>query len=81
MLNIRNPEVERLVRSMAAEQGVALTEVILFALQNHRSLKAGEQVARLERLRQLGFRAAVLPVLDARTPEQILGFDRHGAFE
>lgn len=80
-LSIKNPEAERLARELARITGESLTEVVTKALRDRLVRKAGhkgdvEQV-RAE-IRRIQERVAALPVLDDRTPDEILGYDEHG---
>ncbi len=77
VLSIKDPEANALARRLAQETGESLTAVVAQALRE-----------RLERVHaQRGRRAAAervlkaawsLPRLDARTPEEIIGYDEHG---
>jgi antitoxin VapB len=79
-ISIKSMETERLAREVAAKTGESLTSAIQKALeerlerlkQQHRSnIVAGQLEEILRRVDQL-------PVLDSRTPEEILGYDEHG---
>jgi antitoxin VapB len=75
-LNIKDPATGTLARKLAQETGESLTSAVAQALR--------ERLARLKSRR--GRRSAdgvlraawALPRLDARTPEQILGYDDRG---
>ena len=79
-ISIKNDQTERLARELARETGESLTTAIRRALE--------ERLQRVERRRGPAdkltlARAALrrvdaLPVLDARTPDEILGYDEHG---
>jgi antitoxin VapB len=79
-LSIKSDEADRLARRLAATTGESLTEAVLVALR--------ERLAREERRRRsesIGVRLdrwraemAELPVLDPRTPDEIIGYDEHG---
>jgi len=79
-LNIKDPEADALARQLAARTGESLTEAILNALK--------ERLARTERaggpglLRELAAirrRCARLKVKDARSADEIIGYDASGA--
>ena len=80
-INIKNPEADRLVRELAATTHMSFTDVVLNALQEklarevgrRRSARLSDEVARIQE------RVAQLPVLDPRTPDEILGYDADGA--
>jgi antitoxin VapB len=79
-LNIRNPETERLASELARRTGETKTEAVTEALR--------ERLARLRRrrskprladeLEEIADHCARLPVLDARTPDEILEYDSRG---
>ena len=65
---------------MARETGESLTDAILHALQERlerlRGRRALPTVA--EDIASAQARLAALPLLDSRSPEELLGYDRHG---
>lgn len=79
-ISIKSMETERLAREVAAKTGESLTAAIQKSLEE-----------RLERLRQqrrshivtsqledILHRVDQLPVLDSRTPDEIIGYDERG---
>lgn len=79
-LSIKHPEADRLARELARSTGEGLTEAVIKALRERLARQRGRKSARRlgEELRAIGERCAALPVLDERTPEEILGYDDHG---
>jgi antitoxin VapB len=79
-LNIRNPETERLASELARETGETKTEAVTKALRDRlaklRRERAGRSLA--EELDAIARHCAALPVLDPRTPEEILDYDDRG---
>lgn len=79
-LNIRNPEAERLADELARYTGESKTEAVTNALRDRlarvRRERSGRSLA--EELEAIAEHCAKLPVLDARSPEEILGYDEHG---
>lgn len=78
-ISIKDPETDRLARALAAATGESLTDAIREALrarlerESHRARRGiGVEVRRIQA------RIARLPVLDACSPDQILGYDEHG---
>ncbi len=77
-LSIKNPEAEALARQISELTGEGLTTAITIALR--------ERLDRLERQRhglaaqldEIARRCAVLPDLDRRPAEEIIGYDEHG---
>jgi antitoxin VapB len=79
-LNIKDPEADRLARELAAATGESVTDAVLVALRERLSrerAKAPSPDLR-DRLRAIRKRLAELPVLDDRSPEEIVGYDDHG---
>ena len=79
-LNIRNPETEELAKTLAALTGETKTEAVKQALHDRldrvRRERSGRRLA--DELKEIALRCASLPVLDDRTPEEILGYDENG---
>jgi antitoxin VapB len=79
-ISIKSMETERLAREVAAKTGESLTSAIQNALEERlERLKQQHQsnilVSQLEEILR---RVDQMPVLDSRTPEEILGYDEHG---
>ncbi len=79
-LNIRNPEAEKLAAAVAAMTGETKTQAVTEALRDRlealKRRKSRRSVA--DRLDEIGKHCASLPVLDHRSPDEILGYDEHG---
>ena len=78
-ISIKDPETDRLARALAAATGESLTEAIRRALSD----RLGREAQRSRRgiaieVRRIQERLAKLPVLDQRSPEDIVGYDEHG---
>ena len=80
-LSIRNEETERLAREVARETGETLTEAIRASLEERLIRLSGRRVAGslAEEILRIGSRCAALPDIDARSPDEILGYDADGA--
>jgi antitoxin VapB len=80
-LTIEHPDADRLARELAAATGESLTEAVLQALRDRLARERGRQrTPRLrDELRAIRERCAKLPILDPRSPEEILGYDNAGA--
>ncbi len=76
-LNIRNPEAERLAAELVRITGETETEAVATALRDRlaRVRRDRSRVGLADRLVEIGEQCAALPVLDDRTPEEILGHD------
>lgn len=79
-LNIRNPEAEQLAAELARITGETKTAAVARALRDQLARVRRERsgVGLADRLVAIGRECAALPVLDDRTPEEILGYDEHG---
>ncbi len=79
-LSIKNEFTERLARRVAQETGESLTEAIQTALQERlERLNRHRQNRNLaNQLREILQRVDRLPVLDSRTPDEIVGYDENG---
>jgi len=79
-LNIRNREAERLADELARLTGETKTRAVTVALRDRlervRRKRSGRRRAR--ELEEIAAHCASLPVRDARTPEEILGYDQRG---
>ncbi len=79
-LNIKNPEAERLARELAEATGESITQAVTTALREQLIRKTGRvrDVTLREDIRRIQERVAQLPVLDGRSPDEIVGYDEHG---
>ena len=80
-LSIKHPEADRLARELAQSTGEGITEAVITALRERlarqkRRRRHGRPLS--EELRAIGERVAALPVLDPRSPEEILDYDERG---
>ena len=79
-LNIKDPAAEKFVRELAAAAGESVTSAVRRAaeerLQRVRRQQSGRSLA--AEILEIGKRCAALPDLDARTADEILGYDEHG---
>ena len=79
-LNIKSSEAHRLAQALAEARGTNLTEAVTGALAA--SLEAekasGSADLLLAEVAEIQAFVAALPDLDARTPDEILGYDERG---
>ena len=88
-LNIRNPETERLARNIAEATGKPLPTVVKEAIAAKAEADGVDDDAPKQRRKKLDFdklnaiieRAATRPVLDARTADEIIGYNAYGVPE
>lgn len=79
-LSIKNPETERLARELAQTTGENLTQAVTKAIRDRLVRERGraEDVTLEQDLREIQERFRQLPVLDDRTPDEIIGYDEYG---
>jgi antitoxin VapB len=79
-LNIKNAETERLARELARRRKQSITEVVTEALRKEvererkRPLKESRE-SFLRAVREIGERGSLHPAVDARSDDDILGYD------
>jgi antitoxin VapB len=79
-LNIRNPEAEKLAAELARTTGETKTEAVVKALRDRLTRVRRERGKRrlADELEKIADHCASLPVLDDRSPDEILGYDENG---
>lgn len=79
-ITIKNEEVERLVREVAREEKISLTEAIRSALKLRLAQVQGKrsEPALRETLLNISARCSALPDVDRRSADEILGYDDTG---
>lgn len=77
-LNIKDHEAHELARELAEARGTTLTEAVRAALREAVERTRTPGNAKLEVLDELSLHCASLPVLDARSADEILGYDEAG---
>lgn len=79
-LNIRNLEAEKLAAELARSTGESKTEAVTKALRDRLARVKRERTRRrlADELEEIAEHCASLPVLDARSAEEILGYDEAG---
>ena len=79
-LNIKNPEVYRAAARLAKLQGTTLTDAVLNAVRSE--LSRYERRRRVDnevqRMQEFARRISELPLLDARSEDEILGYGPEG---
>ena len=82
VLSIKNVEAERLAKELARENGTTVTASVIDALDQALKRARGRRGAPslLDAILEVSDRCAELPDLDNRSSEEILGYDKRGAF-
>jgi antitoxin VapB len=75
-LYIKNPAAHRMAQQIARRQGVTLSDAVIGALED-KIRKTGQPINRAK-VDALCNKIAAMPVLDARSAEEILGYDDFG---
>ncbi len=79
-LNIRNSEAEQLAAELARQTGKSKTEAVTKALRDRLARVRRERSRRrlADELKATAEHCANMPVLDASSADDILGYDEHG---
>jgi antitoxin VapB len=80
-ISLKDPETDRLARAVAALTGETITAAVRQALAERlerEKLRRGEPADLAARLMEIGDHFSKLPVLDPRTPDEIVGYDETG---
>ena len=79
-MSIKSMEVERLARQIASQTGDSLTGAIEKALRERLERLKQERRRQIihAQLEEILDRVDRLPILDSRSPDEILGYDEHG---
>lgn len=78
-LSIKSDEADRLARQLAAHTGESLTEAVVVALKERLDREQARRGTGMQlRLARLAAEVARLPVADAGTPDEIIGYDEAG---
>jgi antitoxin VapB len=86
VLNIKNPETEKLARELARRRGKGITEAVTDALRREvererRKVRPDDKEKFHRDIDEIVQRVKRLPVLDDRTDDEILGYNEHGHFD
>jgi antitoxin VapB len=82
-IHIQDPETDRLARELSAVTGETITQAVNASLRERLrtfspAVSEEEYIARIEKISD---RLAALPVLDDRTPDEIIGYNEQGHFD
>lgn len=77
-LSIKNDEVERMIRALAARRGAPMTEALRQLLAEEEARAAAEVAERRRRIEEIIARTAALPRLTDLGDDEIIGYDETG---
>ncbi len=80
-LSIKDPEADKLARELVQRTGESITQAVIAALRERlvREQRKDEATESLvDEVMEIGRHCAALPLLDARSPDEIIGYDEHG---
>jgi antitoxin VapB len=80
-LSIKDPEADRLARALAQRTGQTMTQAVVNALRERLTREERKEQAvegLVEEVMDIGRHCASLPLLDARHPDDIIGYDENG---
>jgi len=75
-LYVKNPVAHRLAELVSKRMGVTLSDAVISALED-KLHQTGRPVDRAK-VEALSAKISALPVIDSRTPDEILGYDAFG---
>jgi antitoxin VapB len=79
MLNIKDPETDRLARRLANLTGESLTKAVQIAVRDRLEREERRRGRpSVEHLLAIARRCAARPVIDPRSPDEIIGYDERG---
>lgn len=80
-LSIKDPEADRLARAVAQRTGETLTQAVINALRERLAREERKEQATesfVEDVMEIGRHCAALPLLDARSADDLVGYDDNG---
>ena len=80
VLSIKDPEADRLARNLAVLTGESLTDAVRAALRERLAREQRRRGKRLDRAKLDAIVASIaaLPVVDDRSPDELIGYDEFG---
>ncbi len=81
-INIKNPKAELLANQLAEKTGETITDAVIHALEDRLERVEGCRTRPdlVTEIMNIATRCSALPVLDSRTPDEILGYSPTGSF-
>lgn len=81
-INIKNKKAEKLANQLAEKTGETITDAVIHALEDRLERVEGSRTTPdlVKEIMAIASRCSALPLQDNRTPEEILGYSKTGAF-
>lgn len=81
-LSIKDPQADKLARDIAQMTGETLTQAVIGALRERLDRESGKKRESVEtiigEIMELVKDSSCLPLLDSRSPDEILGYNQYG---
>jgi antitoxin VapB len=79
-LSIKDPDVDRLARQLADLTGESITEAVHVAIRDRLEREQRRRGKTIDRARvdEIVAQLAALPVVDDRSPDELIGYDERG---
>lgn len=81
---IKDPETDRLIRQLAERTGETITATVKAAIierLKRTPLTPGQLEERRRKIKEWLQRVDAQPIEDGRSPEEIVGYNKHGVFD
>lgn len=81
---IKDQEADQMIRTLAKRTGESITDAVKHAVRErlaHVPLSKEEIAERMRKIDELIAKANAMPVLDDRTPDEIIGYNEFGHFD
>ena len=79
---IEDAETDMLLTRIREKTGESPAELVRHSLRERLERLSSEEVSeRLRAIREIQDRVAAMPCLDARDPDEIIGYNEHGHFD
>lgn len=75
-LYVKNPAAHRLALQVSKQMGVTITQAVIQALENQ--IRPAPKPIDWKKVDAICAEIAALPVLDPRSPDEIIGYDEFG---
>jgi antitoxin VapB len=79
-LSIKDPDVDRLARQLARITGESITEAVHVAVRDRLEREQRRRGKAIDRAKidEIVAQLAAIPVVDDRSPDELIGYDKHG---